>query len=430
MVTPQPSNANWAGIGPVAPRPGEDLAPLIAWLRTGKPAETRLDFPAGTALPDGRLDLCKQAVGPAGAARVAAALPGTVHSGATQSGTAQSGATHSGTAQSAQIAVRHLLLGTDGLGDGGAAAVAAAADEKGIDTLYLGCNGITAGGVCRMADNLRESAHASRVAGLGSGVKAVWLKRNPLGPEGGEAAAALVESAPGLRTLDLVQTGLTAAALTALAEALIAAHGTGREFERLYVGGNPLGEPGARALAGLIAAGAVGELYISAAGLGDAGARVLADALAAAPPDKLHRLSVASNGIGPAASARLAASAARAGVAVLDFGRVRAARVLGAEDNRVDTGAADAIGSALAAAPHRMTHLILSDTGMRSPEAISLLRHLEAPRSSPPIRVVIGKGVATTVRRRFSALARGVPQSAIPPDVAAVQSVHRTAPQQ
>lgn len=36
------------------------VEPLPAWLRTGTAATERLDFPAGTARPDGRLDLCEQ----------------------------------------------------------------------------------------------------------------------------------------------------------------------------------------------------------------------------------------------------------------------------------------------------------------------------------------------------------------------------------
>ncbi|HEY1178709.1 MAG TPA: hypothetical protein VGF17_21355, partial [Phytomonospora sp.] len=115
-----------AGIGPVTPRPVADLAPLLAWLRTGRPVAERVDFPAGTALPDGRLDLCKQDLGPRGAALVADALrPGPV---------------------------KHLLLGTDGLGDTGAARFAKAAVDIGVETLYLGCNGITPRGVHAVAD--------------------------------------------------------------------------------------------------------------------------------------------------------------------------------------------------------------------------------------------------------------------------------------
>ncbi|WP_461012219.1 leucine-rich repeat domain-containing protein [Streptomyces capparidis] len=387
-----PAERPFAGIGPLVPRPAADLDPLLAWLRTGEAPAGRLDFPAGTALPDGRLDLCKQALGAEGAARVAEALrPGPV---------------------------RHLLLGTDGLGDDGASAVAERAADSDVETLYLGCNGITAGGACRIADSLRASPQA---------VTGVWLKRNPLGAGGGDAAAALVDAARSLRTLDLVQTGLTPEGLAVLADALVTAAASGRRVLRLYAGGNPLGPGGARAAAPILAAGAVGELYLSAAGLGDEGALALADALAAAPYGALTRLSVASDGIGPRAAARLVAAAVAAGVEVCDLGRVRAAGALGAPGNRVDEAAATAIAGALSAGPHRMTHLVLAHTGMRSREAHRLLDGAE--RAVSPTRFLLGKGVATSVRRRLDARSGGLPPlPPVPADVAAVRSVYRTAP--
>ncbi|MGP3969964.1 ribonuclease inhibitor [Streptomyces sp. 6N223] len=397
VKTPEPP-ARFAGVPPVVPRPAADLAPLLAWLRTGHATAERLDFPAGTALPDGRLDLCKQALGADGAARVADALrPGPV---------------------------RHLLLGTDGLGDDGASAVVGRAVESEVETLYLGCNGITADGACRIADSLRASPAAA--TGV-TGVTGVWLKRNPLGHAGaggGESAAALVGAARSLRTLDLVQTGLDAAALAVLADALIAAARSGRRVQRLYVSGNPLGPAGAEPLARLLAAGAVGELYAAAAGLGDAGALILADALARAPHGGLARLSVASDGIGPSASARLVAAAVTAGAEMCDLGRVRAAGALGAPGNRLDEAAATAIADALAARPHRLRHLILTDTGIGSREAHRLLD--TAGRAATATRFVLGKGVATSVRRRLNALSAHLPAlPPVPADVAAIRSVHR-----
>ncbi|MFI7498734.1 ribonuclease inhibitor [Streptomyces sp. NPDC049687] len=382
--------AGFAGVPYVVPRPLADLAPLLDWLRAGRTAGERLDFAAGTALPDGRLDLCKQGLGARGAALVARALA------------------------DGPSPVRHLLLGTDALGDDGAAAVAGT--DAPVETLYLGCNGITAGGACRIADQLRASPQV---------VTGVWLKRNPLGGEGGRAAAELIESARTLRTLDLVQTGLDPAGVAVLADALLAAAGNGRRIERLFVGGNPLGEPGAEALAAVIAAGAVDELYVSAARLGDVGALRLAQALARAPYGRLTRLSVASNGIGPQAAARLVGVATAAGVTLLDLGRVRAAGVLGAADNRLDLAAAEAIARTLAAGEHRLAHLVLRHTGLRSREAHRLLDH--APRATTATRFVLGQGVATSVKRRLAALSAHVPPPALPPDVAAVRSVHRTA---
>ncbi|WP_260327662.1 ribonuclease inhibitor [Streptomyces sp. Ag109_O5-1] len=383
----------FAGVPRVAPRPAAELAPLLDWLRAGRPAGERLDFTAGTALPDGRLDLCKQGVGAAGAALIAEALA------------------------EGPAPVRHLLLGTDALGDEGAEAVAGSGAE--VETLYLGCNGITAGGACRIADQLRASPQV---------VTGVWLKRNPLGGGGGRAAAELIESARSLRTLDLVQTGLDPAGAAVLADALLAAAGNGRRIERLFAGGNPLGEAGARALAAVVAQGAVDELYVSAARLGDEGALLLADALDRAPYGHLARLSVASNGIGPSAAARLVTAAASAGVTLLDLGRVRAAAVLAAPDNRVDLAAADAIGRALAGAEHRLAHLVLTHTGMRSREAHRLLDH--AADAATATRYRLGTGIAASVKRRLADLSAHIPAPAVPADVAAVRSVHRTAPQE
>jgi Ran GTPase-activating protein (RanGAP) involved in mRNA processing and transport len=389
---PQEQERSFAGIGPVVPRPAADLAPLLRWLRAGDPVTERTDFPAGTALSDGRLDLCKQQLGPSGAALVADALrPGPV---------------------------RHVLLGTDGLGDDGAHAVAAKAVEAEVETLYLGCNGITAGGACRIADQLRGSPQA---------VSGVWLKRNPLGAGGGDAAAALVESARSLRTLDLVQTGLTPQGLAALGGALVAAAGAGRRIERLYAGGNALGQVGASAIAPVICAGAVGELYLSAAWLGDRGAHALVEALRQAPYGGLRRLSVASNGIGPQAVARLVTAAVGAGVEVCDLGRVRAAGALGADDNRLNEAATTAIAVALAERPHRLSHLVLSNTGMRSRVALPLL--VGAEYAATPTRYLLGKGVATSIRRRLDALSAGLSRlPPLPADVAAIRSVHRSPP--
>jgi Ran GTPase-activating protein (RanGAP) involved in mRNA processing and transport len=372
------------------------LEPLLAWLRTGSAATERLDFPTGTALPDGRLDLCKSApgpdgapLGPEGAALVAEALrPGVV---------------------------KHLLLGTDGLGDG-AADVVEQVVEREVETLYLGCNGITAGGACRIADSLRMSPQAGKVTG-------VWLKRNPIAD--GDAAAAIVEAARSLRTLDLVQTDLDATAVASLVAAVITAAEAGRRVERLYIGGNPLGPEGATHLAALLAADAVAELYVSAAQLGDEGAHTIADALGTG--SGLRRISLASNGIGPQAAARLVIAAARAGVEVCDLGRVRAAKVLEAQDNQLDETAATAIGDALAERPHRLRHVVLSNTGLSSQAAHRLLDG--ARRAATPTRFALGKGVAGSIRRRLDALSADVPRSpVVPADVAAVRSVHRQPP--
>src|SRR5262249_42475965 len=99
-----------------------ELAPLLEFLERGEQPAGRVSFPRGTLLPGGRLDLCKQGIGPEGARAVTAALP-----------------------RNAQVV--HILFGADGIGDPGAEAVAGLARANpGLRTVYLGCNYITAEG--------------------------------------------------------------------------------------------------------------------------------------------------------------------------------------------------------------------------------------------------------------------------------------------
>lgn len=376
------------GIPPVVPRPAADLEPVLAWLRSGEAVAGRTDFPAGTALPDGRLDMCKQNLGPAGAAAVARALP-------------EGGGP-----------VRHLLLGTDGLGDEGVDAVVPAAVGAHVQTLYLGCNGIGEGGACTIAGQLLASPGV---------VQALWLKRNPLGEGGTRAIAEVVREGTVLRTLDLVQTGLDAAGLAELVDALL----TGRRVTRVYLGGNRLGPEGAAHLARLVSAGVLAELYVPAAFLGDAGAAALTEGLRSAPSGALRRLSVASNGIGPRALADLVATAARAGVELVDAARVRAAGTLGADDNRLDEPAAAVIGAALGGGPHRLAYLDLRHTGVGSRGALRLLDG--ARQAGTPTRYMLGAGIASRVKKELAVLAAGTAVPETPRDARSVRSVHRTA---
>ena len=157
-------------------RPAAELAPVLAWLRRGEAVHARTAFPAGTALPDGRLDLCKQDLGPLGAGRG-----------------------RERAARGRRPGAGTCLLGTDGLGDGGVGAVAPKAVAAQVETLYLGCNAIGGAGVCEIANQLIASPGV---------VKALWLKRNPVGPDGVRAVAETVRAGTVLRTIDLTQTGL------------------------------------------------------------------------------------------------------------------------------------------------------------------------------------------------------------------------------
>jgi hypothetical protein len=137
---------------------------------------------------------------------------------------------------------------------------------------------------------------------------------------------------------------------------------------------------------------------------------------------------VASNGIGSPALAKVIAAAAEAGVELLDAGRVKAAAVLGADDNRLDEDGAATIAEALAAAPHSLALVNLRHTYLGSPGALRLLEG--AQRAATPTRFMLGTGIAKRVKKELTALAAEVPASVfeIAPDVRAIRSVYRTAP--
>ncbi len=157
----------------VIPRDPSELVPLLTHLRANTPVADAVTFPCGTVLPDGRLDLCKQALGPAGCRQVVEALE-----------------------VNAQIV--SLMLGTDGIGNSGARDVARLVEcSRSIEVLYLGCNNIDAEGIAPLAEALADPMLS--ISGL-------WLKRNPLGSVGARRIAALLRNNSTLRVLDLVNT--------------------------------------------------------------------------------------------------------------------------------------------------------------------------------------------------------------------------------
>ncbi|MGW2488546.1 gala protein [Streptomyces sp. NPDC001606] len=353
------------------------LEPLLDRLRAAPAVETDETFPLGTVRADGRVDLCKQGLGPGGAARlmpVATASPHAVH----------------------------LLLGTNAIGDDGARTVAGALTEgHGLHTLYLGCNRIGRPGVGALADALTTDGT----------VRALWLKRNPLGEDGARTLAAMLRRNTALRTLDLVNTGLTLDGLRALCDAL-----TGRPspVERLFLGGNGLTAAAAPLLAALIRDAGVRELYLPANHLGDEGAAILA---AAADPARPVRLGLGGNGIGPAGARALAGSLD--GIEALDLGRPLSERSLGAPANTTGDDGAHALAAALPGSPLR--RLELRHTGLTGRGAKTLLAAVDD--NSPLEYVGLGPGLPRKVKRSLTRRLR--PVGGAHPDLRAIGSVYR-----
>ncbi|GAA4959516.1 gala protein [Actinoplanes utahensis] len=273
-----------------------DFDGILGRLAAPEPVTAPQEFARGLLRPDGRVDLCKQGLGPDVAARVVRVAAGSPH-------------------------VAHLLLGTNGLGADGARAVAGELiPGHRISTVYLGCNRIDADGAGALADRLATDG----------AIRALWLKRNPIGDAGVRRIAGALAGNTTLRTLDLVNTGLSTAGLEALADALAARPPV---MERLFLGGNGLRPDAVPVLTRLVRDGGVRELFLAVNHLGDEGAAALAENLSGFP----MTLGLGGNGITDVTA--LAANL-RSWTA-LDLSRPPSERALGGRANVVgDTGAA------------------------------------------------------------------------------------------
>lgn len=289
---------------PVVPCPADELAPLLAFLGTGEAPVVARTFPRGTVLPDGRLDLCKQVVGPDGIGPLLGALADNAH-------------------------VDRVLLGNNVVGDDGAARIASflRSGRSRVRVWYIAGNEIDARGLDPLCDALR---HAPEVNGL-------WLKRNPVGPDGAAPIAELLRADPPIETLDLVNTGLLDEGALRVIDALASNH----HLRHLYLGTNGLGPAVAEPLARYLADhDRLVSLYVDCNRLGDEGALVLADGLRRSR--HLRRLSLASNRIGPAGARALAdALGGHPSLAFLNLGWTRATNAVHEDGNRIgDEGCA------------------------------------------------------------------------------------------
>lgn len=284
----------------------EEVKPIADFLSSGSDVAESTSFPRGTLMPDGRLDLCKQSLGPDGCSMVVQSLRNNQF-------------------------VRSLMLGTDGIGDRGAAEVAKlCAQTESLEIVYLGCNGISAEGSRALAEGLQDN----------KSVKGLWLKRNPIGPEGCKQIAKLLETNHSIQVLDLVNTGIDFDSLKDLCESIAS---TTSSITRLYLGGNRLGASHARLLSNLLALQPkLKALLLNVNQLGDEGCVELSKGLARNA--NLRELGLASNGLGSKGIVSLVdALLENDTVERLDLGFSPSTRVLGAQANHLDAIAANEI---------------------------------------------------------------------------------------
>ena len=371
----------------------EDLEPLVSWLNQGKPVSEPTAFTRGTLLPDGRLDLCKQGLGPEGAAWIARAVAGNTF-------------------------VRSLLLGANGIGTEGAKKLEPLlVSNPELTTLFLGCNRIEAPAVEVL----------SRALEGGSQLRALWLKRNPIGNEGARALARALLASKTLRTLDLVQTGIDDEGIKAIVGALE----RNDVLQRLYIAGNPIGDTGLEAIAKLLATGSPRRaLYLGGHSIEDEAAARLSQALS--HNTELETLSLRSSGLGSRGIAAIAAAAlVHPRLRELELGSIPARGILKAPDNTFD----DAAAATIAGLVEKTRTLRRLEIGSRALTPAGIEAILEAlAKNATLVKVSFGKKLSATTRESLARLLAGRPGSVSgdpsQEDVRAIRSVYRTSARQ
>ena len=262
-----------------------------------------------------------------------------------------------------------------------------------------------------------------------SPVRALWLKRNRVGPRGAAVLGELLLRQPKLELLDLTNSGLTDAGVEPIVAALLRQADQSSGLARLLLGGNGIGPDGAARLGELLAISPhVLELSLAVSRLGDAGAQALARGLAR--NRSLERLNLASCAIEPDGLAAIVeALRAHPSLIELSLGTTPSTAALGERENDLrDRIGAASLSTWLAAEPP-LRRLDLTGAGVRSGGALCLLDGLETNHTLAELQ--LGKYVSRRIKRRLRALldrnlaARPL-DDAPPPHVAAILSVYRS----
>jgi Ran GTPase-activating protein (RanGAP) involved in mRNA processing and transport len=156
----------------------EELQPFFDHLSNNTPLINipQLEFKRGVQYEDGRMDLCKQVVGPPHIGKLMDSLKNNTH-------------------------INHFLLGNNIIGLNGANAIHNFLLEEHkpqIKTWYLAGNEIDGQSTILLADALKNDTVC----------EALWLKRNPLKALGGKYIGELMEINKKIKILDLHNTGL------------------------------------------------------------------------------------------------------------------------------------------------------------------------------------------------------------------------------
>jgi Ran GTPase-activating protein (RanGAP) involved in mRNA processing and transport len=345
----------------------EEIRPIVdylASLHVGDPLQLGSEenfrvFPRGTIYRDGRLDMCKQGLGPEGVQSVLRGLSGTP--------------------------IRHLLLGTNALGVEGVRSLADALEGNDrVETLYLGCNAITAEAVAPLAEVLSRT----------SNVTSLWLKRNPLGVAGAGLVAQMIRENRSLESVDLVHTQLGLEGLQMIVQAIMV---SSAPLHSLYLSGNGFGPEACTILAPLIGLARLRKLAISVNPIGDRGISILAEAVS----KRRTPLELGLASVGLTALSGGSLGGIMQNCTALDLGRAPSTEVLSGQVNKLADDGALLLAKAI---PNSQTRILdLRYNSITSAGAHALADSME--QSEHRLESVrLGKYVPRDAKRRIISL--------------------------
>lgn len=301
---------------PVCVAPREELEPFFSFLRgssAGGAEASAHTFVRGTYFADGRMDLCKQVVGPDHIAELCSAVAEN-----------RSSQEH----EVRKHEVRHFLLGNNiacaGPSAAGAKSLAAlmANPDLAIETWYLAGNAIGPRDIELIAHSLAGNDAA----------RSLWLKRNPIGKAGAAHLGTLLANSR-LELLDLHNTALFDEGVEALTRAMNEAP---LRLRHLYLSANALTAKSIRALAKVLQEGSPLEsLYLSMNRLRQEGLDEVVALLNTGHLRKLRRLDLGSIGLERPALTPLALALIREcpQLGFLDLGTYKSTRAMGERAN-------------------------------------------------------------------------------------------------
>ena len=281
-------------------------------------------FDKGTLCSDGRLDLCKQVVGPNGVSSLMNSL------------LLDSTGKHQ---------VQHLLLGNNICGDGLGEAVATfiSSGKSKLTTWYIAGNRLTAEGIRYICQALMDDQQVTQL----------WLKRNPLHCLGAVHLGDMLRWNSTLLVLDLVNTGLLDEGGHQILSALNEGARTNVTLQHLYLDGNgftlTFAQEVARYFLSLPSSSHISSLVTLSIGcnrFGNEGVEVICSSLF--HNTTLQRLCLASVGMGTAGGHAVAALLrANSSLRHLDLGLLKFTAATGEIPNRIGTDGAVAIAYSL-----------------------------------------------------------------------------------